>query len=1137
MWRATLRERRTSNHFTATAAHTFRKSSSSKGKRFQHNDSLALQLDYYMSPQFAGVASAIVNDTYKSNGIDLRVLPTCPVGMEQANVRKFKDANPSTVVMGSVEQNIFSPNLAANPGLKTTAVASMFAKSPLCIASLKDPALGGGLKIGTHEDTVEVMKRIFPFHDVIASPRATKNTDLISGQVEAIQAYTTTEVPALRRSLGEEPVVTELEGLNGTKLGYSQVIFTADECLQGDQRSVVQKFLQATFLGWEDAIRNSEQAVEMVKEAKKILGLDDESNDHWHPSHEFEIEMLEKCSDYVKGTFEGDRYGVINARRWNEANTWLLNDMPSKNFGLDAEIWQPPKNLLSGNNLARTILEDAKASAKFFEETYGRKPSLAVITVGDLKRYKHGDRRRQIYSNSSHSWFSKTSTGEANGFFVQEIDLDSTTSTDELLSTLYNLRNFDGIQLMWPLPEHIDTAKVFSAIDVEKDVDGIHYVGQMEIGNNDAYPPVTPAAALALMDEFNVEIKGKRVLVIGRSVIVGSPMAQMIRSKGGAVTVAHSQLSTSTLKTLVGEADIIISCAGSPGLVKAEWIKGSDVINVGNTFIEELDSLVSDVDGEISKYAARFSPVPGGIGPLSAPMLFKNVTKAAWNQMKENGALIESGWERKPESLRKSYHFENYTAALEAANKINEMSTIMDHHANLKFTHNCSEGVDLDVQFFTYEASQITEKDYDAAKAVDMVLSKDMIEMKKYSYKLNDDNIAKYPAFPRGTSKLLKYDESGKVAYYENFSNVFSSLSKQCHIVFNDSLVLDARLFVKDTAGQNIELMILDLGSIDVAGKCEETILQAMIRSEDVKAGDRFKLDGSVHVEVVKVKGTWEEDSKSDGNGTECFVRINTQQSVENFLSQTGTVPIPPYLNRSSEIADKEAYNNTFAINAGSVAAPTAGLHFTKDLLTEIGAKNCSYLSLHVGAGTFKPVMVKDARDHKMHAETFAVSVKELRSIIDAMKSKKEIIVVGTTSSRTLESLFWCGVKRIRGLDDKLKKKSLILGQFDWIALQVGEGKSISSISAFEALVDGLDDGDVIHGKTSLMISPPFYDFKVADHLVTNFHAPDSTLMLLVSAFINDSNGSKIPKLYEEAQSKGYRFLSYGDVCMFSRRH
>ena len=213
------------------------------------------------------------------------------------------------------------------------------------------------------------------------------------------------------------------------------------------------------------------------------------------------------------------------------------------------------------------------------------------------------------------------------------------------------------------------------------------------------------------------------------------------------------------------------------------------------------------------------------------------------------------------------------------------------------------------------------------------------------------------------------------------------------------------------------------------------------------------------------------------------------------------------------------------------------GLHFTKDLLTEIGAKNCSYLSLHVGAGTFKPVMVKDARDHKMHAETFAVSVKELRSIIDAMKSKKEIIVVGTTSSRTLESLFWCGVKRIRGLDDKLKKKSLILGQFDWIALQVGEGKSISSISAFEALVDGLNDGDVIHGKTSLMISPPFYDFKVADHLVTNFHAPDSTLMLLVSAFINDSNGSKIPKLYEEAQSKGYRFLSYGDVCMFSRRH
>lgn len=625
MWRlstATLRERRTS-YTTKSVAN----------KRFQH--ALALQLDYYMSPQFAGVASALVNNNYANKGIDIKFLPTCPVGHEQANVRKYQDANPSSVTMGTVEQNIFTPTLAADPTLKTTAVASMFSKSPLCIASLKDPQ-SESLKIGAHEDTVELMKRIFPSHEVVASPRATKNSDLLSNNdgISAIQAYTTTEVPALRRALKEDPVVTTLEGLNGTKLGYSQLIFTADECLKGDQRAVVQAFCEATFEGWANAIRNPEDAMLMVNEAKKMLGLDDESNDHWHPSSEFDLEMLKSCDDFVKGAYEGDRYGVINADRWNEANTWLMKGKVSKDFGFDREVWQPPKNLLPGNNLARTILDDAKNSATFFEQTYGRKPSLAVITVGDLKRYQHGERRLQIYSNTSSSWFSKTSTGAANGFDVEEINLDSSTTTDELLSQIYALRDVDGIQLMWPLPDHIDTARVYSAIDVAKDVDGIHYIGQMEIGNKDAYPPVTPAAALALMDKHGVDVSGKRVLVIGRSPIVGSPIAHMVREKGGAVTVAHSGVSEDDLKTLVGEADVVITCAGEPGLVKAEWIKGADVVNVGTTFVEELDSLVSDVEGDIGKYASRYSPVPGGIGPLSAPMLFKNVAKAAWDQMK-----------------------------------------------------------------------------------------------------------------------------------------------------------------------------------------------------------------------------------------------------------------------------------------------------------------------------------------------------------------------------------------------------------------------------------------------------------------------------------------------------------------------
>lgn len=651
MWRlnsATLRERITSNQ---AVRRSFANSFSSSSKRSQHV--ISLQLDYYLSPQFAGVASALVNNTYSSKGIDISFLPICPVGTEQAHVRKHQNANPSGVTLGTVEQNIFIPNLVADPSLKTTAVAAMFGQSPLCIASLKDPTLGDGLKmkIGTHEDTVEIMQRIFPEHTVVASPRASKNTDLVNGTVGAIQAYTTTEVPALRRQLGDEPFVTPMEGHNGAKLGYSQVIFAPHECLQEDhldQKLAVQKFLEATFEGYNNAVRDPHEAVRMVNEAKKMLNLDDENNDHWYPSAEFDVEMLAKCNDYVKRTFQGDRYGVIDAKRWNNANAWLLEgSSASENFGLDATVWHPPPNLLAGNELSRNMMEEARASALSFKEKHGRKPSLAVVTVGELKRYQHGDRRLQIYSNPASSWFSKTSTGDANGFDVTEIHLDgASTTTEELLDKIHHVRddlNVDGIQLMWPLPDHIDSVKAFSAIDVERDVDGIHYIGQLEIGNKDgAYPPVTPAATIALMDEYNIDVEDKRVLVIGRSPIVGSPIAHMMREKGGAVTVAHSKISDETLMKLVGDAEVVVCCAGVPGLVKAEWItethegsgSGTVVINVGTTFDPVIDSLVSDVVGDIGKFAAKYSPVPGGIGPISAPALFRNVAKAAWDRMK-----------------------------------------------------------------------------------------------------------------------------------------------------------------------------------------------------------------------------------------------------------------------------------------------------------------------------------------------------------------------------------------------------------------------------------------------------------------------------------------------------------------------
>jgi len=424
------------------------------------------------------------------------------------------------------------------------------------------------------------------------------------------------------------------------------------------------------------------------------------------------------------------------------------------------------------------------------------------------------------------------------------------------------------------------------------------------------------------------------------------------------------------------------------------------------------------------------------------------------------------------------------------------------------------------------------EPDQEGANDIVEATSGAVIQMSDYTYELDDASIAIYPASPRGSSKLLRVNENGEVSHFSSFSESFVSLAKGAHVVFNESRVLDARLFVKTNGDQKVEMMILDMGDIDITAPCNETFLTVMLRTDQVQAGDVFDdaIGGIGNIEIAKVNGIWEEDVKSDGNGTECVIRILETMSLEEYLAVAGNVPIPPYFHRDAEISDKESYNNIYAATGGSVAAPTAGLHFTDQVLADLGATNCSFLSLHVGAGTFKPVIVLDARDHTMHAETFSVSVLEMKRIVAVMEVGKPLIAVGTTSSRTLESLYWCGVKRLNGME--IDTMNLSLGQFEWMSLMALK-PTVSASRAFQSLLEDLKDHDVVCGKTCLMIVPGSYEFKVVDHLVTNFHAPDSTLMLLVSAFLK--SGEKIKLIYEEAQRNGYKFLSYGDVCMLTR--
>jgi len=710
----------------------------------RHLQTVSLQLDYYMSPQFAGVACAMTNQLYEKNGIELKFLPICPVGHELAMVRNnASKSSASEVTVGSVEQNIFIPTLYNDPSLKVKAVAAMFRRSPLCLTSLKSSASKHSI-VGAHEDTVSLLERILKSGDdtnntsVVASARSSKITDLTTGEVDRIQTYLTTEVPTLQRALGAEAIENQiLEGLNGAKLGYSQMLFAPEEDLESsDKREILQSFLKATFDGWKMAISDIESAAKSVEEAKVILRLDDENNDHWESSFSYNTESVGLCNSFVKETFQGDRYGVIDVPRWNEATEWLLagEDVVDRhkieNFGIDTDIWQPSPQLLAGNELARTTLESAKKSAEKFADVHNRKPSLTVITLGDLPRYTDSEKRLKMYSNDENSWFNKKSVGEANGFDVTDIVLPETTTTDELLSQLYALKSVDGIQLMWPLPKHIDSAKVYNAIDVSLDVDGAHYIGQTEIApQSSPMPPVTPSAVMALLGNYAIDLKNKGVLVIGRSRIVGSPVALMLRERGAIVTVAHSEVAPEMLESLVRSADTIVSCAGSPGLLKAEWLKpGAEVINVGTTFVNEEKGLVSDFDGDLSVTAKRFSPVPGGIGPLSVAHLFQNVAEAAWNRATATFD-VEATWTKKSGSLNRSLHFKDYNTALAFANQVNEMSTEMDHHANIAFSHKCVNGVDVDMEFFTYEANGVTDKDYEAARAINAIFDGAQIRM------------------------------------------------------------------------------------------------------------------------------------------------------------------------------------------------------------------------------------------------------------------------------------------------------------------------------------------------------------------------------------------------------------------------
>lgn len=396
------------------------------------------------------------------------------------------------------------------------------------------------------------------------------------------------------------------------------------------------------------------------------------------------------------------------------------------------------------------------------------------------------------------------------------------------------------------------------------------------------------------------------------------------------------------------------------------------------------------------------------------------------------------------------------------------------------------------------------------------------IRISEYNYTLPDERIAKFPLQARDHSKLLVY-QHGEIA-----EDVFTSLPRYlpegCLMVFNNTKVIQARLHFRKETGALIEIFCLEpVSPNDYALNLQQTGHAAWL----CMIGNLKKWKkGSLHKELtVKGKSVILTAIRGESRGTSHWVDFswdNPDVTFADILEVFGELPIPPYLNRETQDSDKETYQTVYSKVKGSVAAPTAGLHFTPrvfDALKEKGI-DCEELTLHVGAGTFKPVKSEEIEGHEMHAEYISVSRSTLEKLIT---HRGEAIAVGTTSVRTLESLYYIGVTLNDNPD--AGEKELYVRQ--WQPYETPE--EITATEALKQIVAYLDRHqlDTLHTRTQIIIAPG-YRFKIVKAMVTNFHQPQSTLLLLVSAFVKGD----WRRIYDYALSHGFRFLSYGDSSL-----
>ena len=401
------------------------------------------------------------------------------------------------------------------------------------------------------------------------------------------------------------------------------------------------------------------------------------------------------------------------------------------------------------------------------------------------------------------------------------------------------------------------------------------------------------------------------------------------------------------------------------------------------------------------------------------------------------------------------------------------------------------------------------------------------LSIDEFDYDLPEEKIAVYPLPQRDQSKLLIY-ENGNISE-DIYRNIADHLPGNSFLVFNDTKVIKARILFQKISGAIIEIFCLEPYEkindyavvlqqkkstkwkcmIGGAGKWKEKFLEknVFISGEEItlRAALIEKLSDAFVVEL-----SWNP----------------VEYSFAEIMEHAGEMPLPPYIKRKAEESDAEKYQTIYSHYEGSVAAPTAGLHFTDEIFSSFKNKNIKtgFVTLHVGAGTFKPVKAETMEGHEMHAEWIDVSTKFIEKLIENISN--DIFCVGTTSVRTVESLYWMGLKTF--LNPGIEFEKLKINQWEVYERPL-QNNLCSASDALKSLINFLQKKktDRLFIQTQIIIAPG-YEFKIANGMITNFHQPKSTLLLLVSAMI----GEKWKKMYEYALENDFRFLSYGDGCL-----